>query len=71
MTINPHKLRLAQARAMLTNSELQEKADISDASLSCILSGKQRPKPATIGRIAAALGVDPTESIEEEVNPCR
>ena len=65
MVLNPQKLNLAMARACLTSRELQIKAGISDSSLSHILSGKQKARPLTIGKIAKALGVDPVELIEE------
>lgn len=66
MTINPGKLTLAMARACMTAPDLQRHAKISDASFYNILHKRQKPRPATIGRIAAALGVDVTEIIEQE-----
>jgi transcriptional regulator with XRE-family HTH domain len=55
-----------RSRAKLSSRDLQDKAKISDVTLAKIKNGTQRPRPATIGRIAAALGVDPAEIIEQE-----
>lgn len=65
MQISKSKLDMAQARSQLTTKELQEKAKISDVTLARIRSGVQQPRPQTIGRIAAALGVDPAEIVKE------
>jgi len=48
----------------MTTKGLCKKAELSDASLYRIQKGSQKPHPATVGRIAAALEVDVTEIIE-------
>jgi len=60
------KLNIAQARAQMSNRELQQKAGISDVTLAKIRSGSYQARPLTIGKLAAALGVDVTEIIELE-----
>lgn len=64
MKINTARLNLAQARAKMSSKELQKKANISDVTLGRIRNGMQESRPQTVGRIAAALGVDVSEIIE-------
>lgn len=67
MKINPHKLDLALAKACLSAKDLQKEACVSDVTLARIRNGAQQPRPATVGRIARALGVNVEELIEQEV----
>lgn len=64
MRIDRNKLKLAQARAMLGNKELAAAAKISANTL--VTAGKVNVLPATVGKIAKALGVDVTEIIEDK-----
>ena len=64
MRIDRDKLKLAQARAMLGNKELAAAAKISANTL--VTAGKVNVMPATVGKIAKALGVDVTEIIEDK-----
>lgn len=64
MRIDRDKLKLAQARAMLGNKELAAAAKVSTNSL--VTAGKVNVMPATVGKIAKALGVDVTEIIEDK-----
>ena len=64
MRIDRNKLKLAQARAMLGNKELAATAKISANTL--VTAGKVNVMPATVGKIAKALGVDVTEIIEDK-----
>lgn len=64
MRINRDKLKLAQARVMLSNKELAAVAKISANTL--VKAGKVNVMPATAGKIAKALGVDVTEIIEDK-----
>lgn len=65
MKINAKKYELARARACMGPKEL-EAAGISRGTLCNIR--KRNLKPQTIGRIAAALGVDVTEIIDMDEN---
>jgi DNA-binding Xre family transcriptional regulator len=47
-------------------AELQKVASISSVTLYRLQRGT-KTRPATIGRIAKALGIDPEEIIEQEV----
>ena len=65
MIVNVGKLFESMARACINSSGLCEKAHISRNTFkSMVKSGKARP--ATIGRIARALGVDVRELLEED-----
>lgn len=66
MKLNPDKLELSMARACVSIGDLCEKADIPRTTLSQVRRGVRNPQPKTIGRIAAALGVDPSELVERE-----
>lgn len=59
------KLDLAMAKACMTISEIAEKADISEWNIKNLRSGKSI-RPATFGKIAKALGVNPADLIKEE-----
>lgn len=65
MKTNRKKLELAMARACMNTEDLQKAAEMPRPSLNNVISGKSA-RPATIGRIARALGVDVTEIIDEE-----
>ena len=66
MKINVKKYELARARACMGPREL-EAAGIPRGTLNRIAGGKNA-KPETIGRIAAAFGVDVTEIIDIDEN---
>lgn len=65
MKTNRKKLEIAMARACMNTEDLQKAAEMPRPSLNNVISGKSA-RPATIGRIARALGVDVTEIIEED-----
>ena len=58
------ELRIARKIARLTQSELAERAGVTDSFISLIESGKRDIRSAgyeTVVRIARALGVEPEE----------
>lgn len=65
MKINIEQLDRAQARAKMSNKELLEMAGISNVTLWNIKKGRIVPRPATVGRLASALGVDVSDIVEE------
>lgn len=65
MKISRKKLELAMARSCMTSSELPKAAGIPRPTVQNAVVGKS-VRPATIGKIAKALGVDPVEIIEME-----
>ena len=65
MKANKNKLRLAMARACINPQDLAKAAEMPPQTVNGVLRGRS-VRPATLGRIAKALGVDPTEILEKE-----
>lgn len=65
MKINKQKLEVAMAKECINTSDLCKAAKMQYQMFRRIFNGGNC-KPATIGRIASALGVDVTEIIETE-----
>lgn len=65
MKANKNKLRLAMARACMNPQDLAKAAQMPAQTVNGVLRGRS-VRPATLGRIAKALGVDVTEILEEE-----
>ena len=66
MKISKKKLDVLQCRAGLTGSQVAVKAGLKPQSYSAVKNRGSCAAP-TVAAIAAALGVDVTEIIEEEV----
>lgn len=64
MKISKSKLEIAMARAELNRNTLAEKANMPIPTI-CNVLMRGTCKPATVGRVAKALGVDVTEIIED------
>lgn len=65
MVADRNKLTLAMARACLNPADLAKAAEMPVQTVNRVLLGRS-VRPATLGRIAKALGVDPAEIIKEE-----
>lgn len=65
MKVNRYKLELAMARACMTSADLPKAAEMPMGTVQNAIVGKG-VRPATVGKIAKALGVDPVEIIEME-----
>lgn len=65
MKANKRKLELAMARACMNTEDLQRASEMPRANVNNVITGRS-VRPATIGRIAKALGVDVTEILEDE-----
>ena len=65
MTISDSKFEVAMARQAMTKTSLAEKSGMSRNRLNVVLNSK-KVTPATVGRIAKALGVDVTDILEDE-----
>jgi transcriptional regulator with XRE-family HTH domain len=57
-------LREARLRKLLSQRELARRADVSLATITNIETGKIRPHPSTLRKLAEALDVDPEELAE-------
>ena len=64
MKVDKRKLDIAMARARLNRGDLAKKAGVPVPTL-CTVMQRKNCRPATIGKVAAALGVDVTEIIED------
>ncbi|MEQ2360612.1 helix-turn-helix domain-containing protein [Faecalibacterium tardum] len=65
MKISKAKLNVALARKQWNQRDLRDNAVVSAQTILNLNKGKT-VMPATVGKIAAALGVDVTEIIEDE-----
>ena len=65
MKVNRRNLKIAMAKACMTTSELQKASGMPRPTLNNVISEKSI-SPATLGKVARALGVDVTEILEEE-----
>lgn len=63
MNVNRQKLELAMARACMTSAELFVASGLPRPTVQNAVVGKG-VRPATVGKIAKALGVDPAEIVE-------
>lgn len=65
MKADRKKLELAMARACMASADLPAAAELPRPTVQNVIVGKS-VRPATLGRIAKALGVDPVEILKEE-----
>lgn len=61
MRIDKRKLDLELARRSMTVGELRKRSGVPPATITRIINGTRKGRPVTIGRIAAALDIDPKE----------
>jgi hypothetical protein len=64
MKANRKKLELAMARACMNSADLTKTSAMPRATVNNAIVGRS-VSPATLGRIARALGVDVTDILEE------
>ena len=64
MKISPEKINLIMARKQLSVNEVCVDGSLPKETFKQVKNGARNPTPKTIGKIAAALGVDVTEIIE-------
>ncbi len=60
------RLRAVRERAALTQRELASKAGVTYVQISRIERGEAEPYPGTVRKLAAALGVTPSDLMEPE-----
>ena len=65
MKVNRKKLELAMARACINSKALAEAAKLHRQTLNNMINGRG-VSPASLGKVAKALGVDVTEILAEE-----
>lgn len=64
MRVNIPRIKLEMAVQQMTSSELSRKSQVSHATISAILHGKTCT-PNTLGKLAAALNIDPAELADQ------
>lgn len=65
MRLDKQKLRIAMARACMDTEDVIQAAEMPRPTFNGAMQGRSI-RPATLGRIARALGVDVTEIIKED-----
>ena len=65
MKANRQKLTLAMARACVNTADLQKATGMPMPTVKNVITGRS-VLPATIGKVAKALGVDVTEILEDQ-----
>lgn len=70
-TLTDVGLRELRLNAVMTQKELAEKAGVSKQTVVMIESGRIRPYPQTLRKLAEALGVPPTALAEHLRTPRR
>lgn len=65
MKVSREKLKLAMARACMNTADLADAAGLPRPTVNNVVVGKS-VRPGTLGRIARALGVDPTDILDGE-----
>lgn len=68
MKADRQKLELALARLCMTTDTLAKRAEMPRPTVKNVITGRN-VRPATLGRIAKALGVDVVDILETEVKP--
>jgi transcriptional regulator with XRE-family HTH domain len=63
------RVRALRQRKVLTQAELAERASISADTLVHIETGQSTPRPATIRKLARALGVSASALVAPEIAP--
>lgn len=66
MKINVDRLKIAMAENCITAVELSNKAKVSRGTITNLMGNKTDASPATIGKMAKALGVSIEELIIDE-----
>jgi transcriptional regulator with XRE-family HTH domain len=67
LKISKPALLLAMATACINDGDLCEKSGVAKPTFANIKAGKRNPRPATIGKLAKALGVPVAQLVELEV----
>jgi transcriptional regulator with XRE-family HTH domain len=68
MEVNVERLRRFRRTRVLTLRELEEESGVSYNTIWRLENGYRQARPSTIRKLAAALGVDPSELLTEEDN---
>ena len=64
MQADKNRLTLAMARACMNPQDLAKAAELPPQTVNGVIRGRS-VRPATLGKVARALGVDPADIIKE------
>lgn len=64
MKIDKSKVEMIMARACLGQSEVAKKMGTNQANLAHLIGNERNHRPESVGKLAKALGVDPTEILK-------
>lgn len=59
------RLKAVRERKVMTQRELAERSNVAQTTISALEIGKQDARPSTIRKLAAALGVEPEELVDD------
>lgn len=66
MKLDTKKVQLIMMKKLMNKRQLANSAGVGYSTLYLIFSQKRHPNTDTIGKIANALGVEPSEIVKEE-----
>lgn len=64
MKIDKSKVEMIMARACLGQNEAAKKMGTNQANLAHLIGNERNHRPESVGKLAKALGVDPTEILK-------
>ncbi len=64
--MDPAKLRRARERKVLSMRELSRLSGVANDGIIAYERGDQEPRPSTIRKLAAALGIDPADLLADD-----
>lgn len=66
LKVNQSKFLLALAKSEMTTTDLEGKSKVGRTTISKIIHGETKVKPAIIGKLAKALNVDVEQIVDFE-----
>ncbi|WP_196008169.1 helix-turn-helix domain-containing protein [Clostridium tyrobutyricum] len=64
LEVNQNKFLLALAKAEMTTTDLENKSKVGRTTISKIMNGSTKIKPAIVGKLAKALNVDVEQIVD-------
>jgi transcriptional regulator with XRE-family HTH domain len=64
LEVNQNKFLLALAKAGMTTTDLEAKAKVGRTTISKIVNGNTKIRPALVGKLAKALNVDVEQIVD-------
>ncbi len=66
MRLDPAKLRRARERKVLSMREVSRLSGVANDGIIAYERGEQEPRPSTVRKLAAALGVEPADLMADD-----